>query len=214
METINKIEDISLKQIKKIFPNKNNVKFEKLQITTEGIYSVSGYHAAEHLVYLIKKYFKKNDINITDGTGNCGSDTIIFSFYFKNVNSIELDNTNYKVLENNIKQYNLKNIHAYNGSSLDIIKTLKNQDCVFIDAPWTGRDYKKNISMKLFMDNKELSEIYNMLKKYTDLFIFKVPINYDFTFFIQNTKLQKYYIHSYIDNNKVIKYYYIFAPSI
>ena len=98
------------------------------------------------------------------------------------------------------------------GSSLDIIPTLKKQNCIFIDAPWTGRDYKKNISMQLFLDNIEISEIFKMFKKYTDLFIFKVPINYDFNYFIQNTKIIKYYIHAYSNIYKVIKFYYIFAP--
>ena len=214
MDAVNKIENISLKQIKKIFPNKNNIDYGKLQLTTEGVYSVSGFRAGLHLVNLIRKFFNKNNIDITDGTGNCGSDTIMFGLYFKNVNSIELNNINFKVLENNIKQYNLNNVKLFKGSSIDIIPTLKKQNCIFIDAPWTGRDYKKNISMKLFMDNKELSEIYNILKKYTELFIFKVPINYDFTFFIQNTKVQKYHIDSYIDHNKNIKYYYIFIPTI
>ena len=74
------------------------------------------------------------------------------------------------------------------------------------------RDYKKNISMQLFLDNIEISEIFKMFKKYTDLFIFKVPINYDFNYFIQNTKIIKYYIHAYSNIYKVIKFYYIFAP--
>ena len=52
-----------------------------------------------------------------------------------------------------------------------------------------------------------------MFKKNTELFVFKVPINYDFTYFIQNTKLNKYYIHSYTDINKVVKFYYIFAST-
>ena len=210
MENI--IEENSINEIKKFFPNKNNIDFNKLKITTEGLYSVSGYHAAIHLVYLIKKYFKQKDINIIDGTGNCGSDTISFGLNFKNVISIELDNTNYIALSNNVKQYNLKNVKIYNGSSLDIIPTLKKQNCIFIDAPWTGRDYKKNISMQLFLDNIEISEIFKMFKKYTDLFIFKVPINYDFNYFIQNTKIIKYYIHAYSNIYKVIKFYYIFAP--
>lgn len=211
MENI--IEKVSINELKKFFPNKNNVDFNKLQITTEGLYSVSGFTAADHLVHLITKYFKKKDIDITDGTGNCGSDTIVFALNFKNVNTIELNETNYKVLSNNVKQYNLKNVKLYEGSSLNIIPTLKKQDCIFIDAPWTGRDYKKNSSIKLFLDNKELSDIYTMFRKQTALFVFKVPINYDFTYFIQNTNLTKYYIHSYKNKHKVIKFYYIFVPT-
>ena len=209
----NIIEDVPINKIKKIFPNKNNINHNKLQITTEGLYSVSGYHAAEHLCYLITKYFKTKDIEITDGTANCGSDTIIFCLHFKFVNSIELDITNYGVLSNNVREYAFKNVKLYNGSSLVIIPKLKKQNCIFIDAPWTGKDYKKHNSMKLYLDKTEISEIFTMFRKNTELFVFKVPINYDFTYFIQNTKLNKYYIHSYTDINKVVKFYYIFAPT-
>ena len=209
----NIIEDVSINKIKKIFPNKNKSDPNKLQITTEGLYSVSGYHAAEHLCYLITKYFKTKDIEITDGTANCGSDTISFGLHFKFVNSIELNITNYQVLSNNVREYDLKNVKIYNGSCLDIIPTLKKQNCIFIDAPWTGRDYKKHISMKLYLDKTEISEIFTMFKKNTELFVFKVPINYDFTYFIQNTKLNKYHLHSYTDVHKIIKFYYIFAST-
>lgn len=209
----NIIEDVSINKIKKIFPNINKINYNKLQLTTEGLYSVSGYHASEHLCYLITKYFKTKNIDITDATANCGSDTISFSIHFKHVNSIELNSNNYQALTNNVKEYNLKNVKLYNGSSLDIIPTLKKQHCIFIDAPWTGRDYKKNTTMKLFLDNKEISEIFIMFKKYTELFVFKVPVNYDFTYFIQNTNLNKYYIHSYENTQKIIKFYYIFAST-
>jgi 16S rRNA G966 N2-methylase RsmD len=209
----NIIEDVSINKIKKIFPNINKIDYTKLKITTEGLYSVSGFLASDHLCNLITKYFKTKNIEITDATANCGSDTISFSLHFKHVNSIELDIVNYNALNNNIKEYNLKNVKIYNDSSLNIIPTLKKQNCIFIDAPWTGRGYKKNINMKLFLDNKEISEIFIMFKKYSELFIFKVPVNYDFTYFIQNTNLNKYYIHSYSNIQKVIKFYYIFAST-
>ena len=206
----NIIENVPISKINKIFPNKDKNDPNKLKITTEGLYSVSGYHAAEHLCNLITKYLKTDNIEITDGTANCGSDTISFGLHFKHVNSIELDITNYQVLINNVREYNLSNVKLYNASCLDIIPTLKKQNCIFIDAPWTGRDYKKHDSMRLYLDEIEISEIYNMFKNNTELFIFKVPNNYDFNYFIQNTKLNKYKLHSYKNIYKVVKFYYIF----
>ena len=207
----NIIEKVDIHKINKTFPNYESVDKEKLQLTTQGIYSVSGYHAAFFLANLIYKYFKTNDIIITDGTANNGSDTICLSMKFKKVNAIELDKTNFKVLENNVKQYGLKNIILFNNSSLNLMQNLI-QDVIYIDAPWT-KNYKESKVIQLFMDKKEISEIFNEFKKYAKLFVFKVPNNYDFTYFIQTTMIKKYYIHAYVNKRNVIKFYFIFAST-
>ena len=61
------------------------------------------------------------------------------------------------------------------------------------------------------MDNIEISEIFNNLKNYTKLFIFKVPTNYDFNFFIKNTNTNtsNYSIFEYKNKNRIV-FYYIF----
>jgi hypothetical protein len=207
---LNIIEKVNIKKINKTFPNYKNINKSKLQLTTQGIYSVSGYESAYYLCKLIEKYFKSKNLIITDGTGNNGSDTIPLALTFTKVNSIELDNTNFKVLENNVKQYDLKNIFLFNDSSLNLIPNLI-QDVIYLDAPWT-KNYKESKVIKLYMDNKEISELYNEFKIYAKLFIFKVPINYDFTYFIQTTMIKKYYIHSYTNKFNDIKFYFIFAP--
>ena len=208
---MNRVENKDIGFFNKYFQDYKNIDKTKLKITTEGIYSVSGYRSANYLSKQIKRYFKNKDITITDGTGNNGTDTISFCLNFKSVNSIELDDTNYSVLENNINVYGFKNVKLYKGSSLDIIPTLK-QDVVFIDAPWT-KNYKDNEIIRLYMDNKEISTIYNDFKKYTKLFVFKVPKNYDFTYFIQQTTMDKYFIISYKDKYKNIKFYFIFIST-
>ena len=208
---MNRVEDKDIGFFNKYFQDYKNIDKTKLKITTEGIYSVSGYRSANYLSKQIKRYFKNKDITITDGTGNNGTDTISFGLNFKSVNSIELDDVNYNVLKNNINVYGLKNVKLYKGSSLDIIPTLK-QDVIFIDAPWT-KNYKEKEVIRLYMDNKEISKIYNDLKKYTKLFVFKVPKNYDFTYFIQQTTMDKYFIISYKDKYGNIKFYFIFIST-
>ena len=211
----NKIQVYPLHILKQIFINKNNINFNKLQLTSNGIFSVSKYNAALHLKTLIYKFFNNNkNITITDATANCGSDTIIFGLFFKNVNSIELDTTNFKALKNNIKQYNLNNVKLFHGSLINIIPNLKISNCIYIDAPWNGVDYKNHSSIKLYLDNIEISEIYNIFYKYTELFIFKVPVNYDFTYFIQYTHINKYYIDSYTDKYNNIRFYYIIISTL
>jgi hypothetical protein len=213
MESVkkNKIEyDYDNKLKEYYFPYIKGINYSNIFVTTEGIYSISSNKGSAKLVFLIEKYFKSTKIIITDGTANNGSDSIALGLKFKHVNSIELDKVNYEVLNNNIKVYKLNNISTYNNNSLIIIPTLK-QDVIYIDAPWGGQNYKDNLRMELFLDDLTLGNVYNKLKKYAKLFVFKIPKNYDFTNFIQNTNVEKYYIHAYISKNN-IKYFLLFVP--
>ncbi len=214
MNKINIVEkDIKIDKIKKSFPTtiKN---IEDIQMTTEGLYSVSGTHASKHLCNLIKKFFKNRmNLIITDATANNGSDTIMLAQNFDTINAIEKDEINFNVLKHNISLYDLKNINLFNASLLDIIPTIK-QDVIYIDAPWKTtheENYKLSNCLKLYIDNKEISEILKIYKKYCKLFIFKVPINYDFTNFIQKTNVNKCYIYSYSNKHNIIKFYYLFV---
>lgn len=208
----NKIEDISLDIKKYYFPDKKGIDYNKILITTEGRYSISDKKGSSKLVELIERFFHSKDLIVTDATGNNGSDTIALALKFKKVNSIELDEMNYKALINNINVFNLTNVDVHSGDSLKILPTLK-QDVIYIDAPWGGSNYKDSERMGLFMSGHELSDIYNKFKNKTKLFVFKIPFNYDFTLFIQTTKTIKYHIHAYIRKDK-IKYYLLFVPTI
>ena len=135
-------------------------------------------------------------------TANVGVDSIALGLFFKKVNSIELDKKLFSSLNNNINIYGLKNVKTYNGSSVEIIKNLK-QDVIYIDAPWGGEDYFKNDSLKLYLDNKELSEIYNLYKNNTKLFILKLPKNYDINNFIKETQVDGYFLYPHIRKIKL-----------
>ena len=206
-------KNVSKQKILKSFPPTKNI--NNLLLTTEGIYSVSGYEASKHLSKLILRFFKgKKDLIITDATANNGSDTITLSLYFKHINAIEKDNTNFSVLQNNVNVFNLKNVSLYHDSLIKIIPTIQ-QDIIFIDAPWKttmDMNYKEEKNLKLYIDNIEISDIYKKFKNYCSLFIFKVPFNYDFTFFVQNTLLHNYNIISYSHHNK-IKFCYLFLQT-
>jgi 16S rRNA G966 N2-methylase RsmD len=122
--------------------------------------------------------------------------------YFKHVNAIELDKTNFTVLSNNIDVYGYKNINLINGDSTVELNKL-NQDVIYIDAPWGGRDYKKFKQLRLFLGKMELSDIYNKFNNRTKLFIFKVPYNYDINNFLLRTKVKNLRIYSYQQHDRV-----------
>lgn len=211
METNNCIVEKDFEFKKKYFEQMPNVDINKIKITKQGEYSISDIVGSKKLVYLIRKYFKSSNITITDGTGNNGSDTIAMGIQFKKINSIELDSINFNVLKNNVQVYNLKNVKLYKGDTNEILSHLK-QDMIYIDAPWGGPTYKENKSLKLFLGPNEISDVFNKFKSKAKLFVFKIPINYDFTHFIQNTMVDKYYIHSHRMGK--IKFFFLFVPTI
>jgi 16S rRNA G966 N2-methylase RsmD len=194
--------DINL--AKKTFPDAD-IDYSKLLMTEEGIYSVSGKDAAKILAKIIYKYVKTYDATITDGTGNNGSDTLILAKYYKHVNSIEYDKTNYKALKNNIDVYNLKNVNAINGDTTVELKNLT-QDVIYIDAPWGGPDYKKYNQLKLYLGKMELSDIFNEYKSKAKVFVFKVPYNYNINYFILKTNVDKIKIYTNKNNNNKITF--------
>ena len=208
---VNKIENIDNKFKANYFPQTNGINYDNIKLTTEGVYSVSSIQSVKKMIKILKNIFGNNNITITDDTANNGSDTIKLALEFNNINSIEIDKLNYSVLENNVNEYKLTNVNLYNGNSLEIIPKLT-QDVIYIDAPWGGTNYKEKNTMSLYLDNKELSDIYNEYKKYTKLFIFKVPLNYNFTFFIQNTYVSKYNIYLYSKNN-IKKFYFMIVST-
>ena len=189
----NNIIKISFTCAKSIFDNLSIEKYNKLLFTEESIYSSSKIEGSKLLKNIISENFSNKDITITDGTANIGTDSIFLSNYFNKINSVEISNINYNALANNVNVFEKTNINTILGDIIIVIENLI-QDVIYIDAPWGGRDYKKNDKMKLFLGNLEILDFYKKFRNKAKVFIFKVPYNYDLD-----------YLKTYI-NNKIIIY--------
>lgn len=199
--------------IKKGFPKHKKVDPRKLKITDEAIYSISGNNRSLFITKLIAKHFGTYNLTVTDCTANVGSDTIQFGLHFKKVNSIEYNDVNFEALEHNVNMYGLGNINLFKGDSTKIIKQL-DTDVIYIDAPWNGRDYKKNKYMSLYLSKIELRHIYNKFRNKAKLFVFKVPNNYDLNLFTQDVS-DRIQIFSYISPTlKTVKFKLIFVSKL
>ena len=174
----NIIINLSENDARYIFPEKEDVNYNKLYTTTIGQYGTSNLFGSTQLVNIIKDNIKKdkNELVVTDGTANVGSDTINLAMNFKNVNSYEIDKVNYDALKNNVEEFKLNNVRLYDG---DITKMIDyGQDVVYIDAQWDGKEYKKSNNISLYLSGIEISEFYSRYLDRASLFIFKVPLNY------------------------------------
>lgn len=191
---------------KNIFENISYKDYKKLIFTNDSIYSSSKTYASKKLIDIIIEITNNNkDIIITDGTTNIGCDSINLSYVFKSINSIELDIDSYNALNNNINILNVRNnIKTYNGDVNIIIKNL-NQDIIYIDAPWGGKDYKKNNKLKLYISEIEILDFYLTNIDKCKYFIFKIPYNYDFDY-LKNKIINKYSIYP-IKKNEIIKFF-------
>ena len=121
--------------------------------------------------------------------------TISFLQNYGNVNSIEIDSDRFSYLKNNIEIYNLsKKIKLYNADYTLIYDKLE-QDIVFIDPPWGGKNYKDNDNIDLKLSDIDLSLICNNLKDNTNLIVIKVPQNFNFKNFYNNILYKFVHIH-------------------
>ena len=187
MEENKIIKKYNVNRLKEIFPYKKNVKMNKLLLTTEALYSVSKTVGSNILVNEIKKlYSNLSDLTITDGTANVGSDSINLGLHFGKVNSIEYSKTNYNALE--------YNVNLYNGNSLTLIPKLK-QEIIYLDPPWREKIKWKD----LYLTSDDgidlyIADIYKIFKNHCELFILKIPPEFDTKKFIEDTSINNYKI--------------------
>lgn len=200
------VSPVSIEAIRRVFPE---TPFEnKLLLTNTGIYSVTGKDGARFISDKIIQHMGTTKLTVTDCTANNGSDSIMFGFIFNKVNSIEIDPVNYKILKNNVNVFNLnKKINVIHGDTTVILEKLK-QDVIYIDAPWGGSDYKKLKCVSLFLGKMELGDIYTKFSGNAQLFVFKVPKNYDINNLLSVTK-KEMHIYPYIYPEGNLRYYVI-----
>lgn len=178
----------------RLFPYlKNKTKIGYLKIDPESINYISMREYAKKISEILKYHLVKKNINpreaiITDATAGIGGNTISFAQYFKFVHAIELDKTRAEYLQNNINIYELSNVQVYNQDCLELTKNL-NQQVVFIDPPWGGKNYKMQKNLRLIISNISLESYCNQLfdknitKNIPSIIILKLPRNYDLLYF-------------------------------
>jgi hypothetical protein len=167
------------------FPIKSGVDMKDIMLTEEGKYSYTKRRDGDLTIDFFKKHLGSlKSLTILDGTGNVGGDTILFGLNFKHVDSIELDEENFKALKHNVGLYKLTNVDLHHGDTTKLFEKFKT-DVVYFDPPWGGPDYKKKKELDLFLGkhrvdlflkNEVLSEKNTHKPKYV---ILKVPFNFN-----------------------------------
>ena len=186
-----------------VFPLREGVDYTKLTLTPEGKYSVTRRRDADRILAIVSKIVGGlKSKTITDATGCNGGDTIHFALKSKYVNSIELNEENFKVLQNNVNVYDLENVTVHHGDCTKVFNW--KSDILFVDPPWGGPTYKDNVTLDLYLSDKRIDEWLEevLRRKMRPSYIFlKLPHNYNFNRlnFLSNIEMIKpYRIRNYI----------------
>lgn len=189
--------------MEEVFPLREGIDYNKLNLTTEGEYSVTRRRDADKILSVISKTVGNlKTKTVTDATGCNGGDTIHFGLHCLFVNSIEVNEENFKVLQNNVEVYGLTNVTLHNGDCTKIFNW--KTDILFIDPPWGGPNYKEIENLELYLSDKRLDEWLEeiLLRKLRPTYIYlKLPANYNFNRlnFLSNVEIIKpYRIRNYI----------------
>jgi len=164
-------------------------------------YSISLPKDAEKINSIIIKECKKINLNttkltITDCTACVGGNTVPFCKIFKSVNAVEINKERFKMLENNLKLSDYSNYILYNDNYLNMCDTL-NQDIIFIDPPWGGKNYKLQKNIELELGDIKLNLLVHILKNFANLIFIKLPLNYNLESFT-NVKKKIYTLNKMI----------------
>jgi len=158
----------------------------KLLFDDEALYSTTDQVTANKIAKEITHYLPVDSI-ITDATACVGGSSLALSQVFKKVYAIELDNTRFTYLQNNIKILNLKNVECIHGNALEESLKLQ-QDAIFLDCPWGGPSYKDNKTVMLYLSDIPIYDVIRRLIQSAKLFIIKVPTNFDEATFLDKTR--------------------------
>lgn len=187
--------------IDRLFPNVSEMNlYHKLKINQESIMYITIPEDAEQITKIIVnhilKYFPDSFYaSITDATAGVGGNTISFSQKFKCVNAIELDQERFNYLSNNINAYQISNVNLYNNDCQNVIPNLGDNDIIFIDPPWGGKNYKNINKIRLSLNDNNIEDIcinfFNKEKMISipKLIVIKLPKNYDIQYIYKKIKI-------------------------
>ena len=94
----------------------------------------------------------------------------------------------------------------------DVMKKM-NQDVIYFDPPWGGRDYKNKYFMDLFLGIINMIDIIRQVKNKTKLIVYKVPKNYNFFKFFLTCNFDKISVYKIYRNKRRVSYYVLVLES-
>lgn len=166
-----------------VFSHKEGVDYSRLRLTPEGFYSITRRRDGQKLIGYMRQMIPDLEKKvITDATACVGGDTLLFSLWFKRVESIEWKHDNLVALRNNVEAFGATNVNIHQGDSTRIFNWRTN--VLYIDPPWGGPDYLAKHNIDLWMGSIRVDDwVEEILKRdeRPEYIVLKLPRNYNFT---------------------------------
>jgi SAM-dependent methyltransferase len=147
----------------------------------EGRYSYTRNWYSKQILEILKKLPGiDSSSDVIDCTCGLGGDTITFSRFFERLYSIELNDFRADLALKNFECNHVKNVHLGCGNLLDLEKSGLKFDLLYIDLPWSGKEYKYKKVLKIRLSGLDLNEVIAKLKrscKAGGYLVFKLPKN-------------------------------------
>lgn len=161
------------------------IDYSKLFTTEVSLYSSTMPWHIDKIFNIYKDHLPEilNFKKIVDGTANIGVDTFHFA---KNTNAkllaVEIDPNEFKILDRNVKNSEFKGkIETINASVYEVLKVIDKVDMVYLDPPWGGPNYAKEDKIMLYLDDKPIYDIMNLIfrEDLANYVVMKSPFNLD-----------------------------------
>ena len=173
---------------------KDNLQFNFISSFSTTEFNIAD-EMSEFILKTTKQKIRKNDkdrlsnLSIVDATSCIGGNTLSFAKYFTHVDSIEIDEDNFKILKHNIKVSKklhdlykpslIGKINSYLGDYKDILPdNIKHNDIIFFDPPWGDVYDIKNPKMPMLGDDTVPEFIEKVCGQFNHVFV-KLPPNLD-----------------------------------
>lgn len=179
----------------------------KLLLDDEAMYSTTDQITADKITTDLLRFIPSTGL-VTDATACIGGNTYSFAQSYDKVLAFEKDEGRFKLLQHNLAALGVQNVEMRCGDAWDLC-IQQNQDCIFIDPPWGGPEYKKLDKVDLYMSNQPLAKFCERAAKYTKFIALKAPTNFNEAKFLADTNMFMELIHKNTQLRKM--HFMIFA---
>lgn len=198
----------------KLFPLPPNKNYDNLMIDDDAVTYITTPSNSELITAIIDshipEYIFRSDISLLDGTACVGGDSIAFGKIFGTVISVEIDQSRYEMLTNNLFEYELFNVVPINMDCLEIYQKLNFIDIMYFDPPWGGKKYRHQNNLRLTIGDIYVDELVdniftpNKIRSDVKMVVLKLPKNYDLLYLYNKIKHHKLDIFMYELNKMII----------
>lgn len=158
----------------------------KIKYDETALFSITKQEIADSMTNILRSMpHITQESPVLDATACVGGNTISFCKFFDHVTAIELDETRYGFLRNNMELfgYNEHTVTLINCNCINFIRNLENRvtyDIMFFDPPWGGPEYKNHRRIMLYLQEISMIHLLDIVRGKTMYCVIKVPLNFDF----------------------------------